>query len=186
LLLDIHSIIAEERITWIPASRELVVFATPAVQQSVAKAIDDCEQDALLFERLDLCGADPQLVDNIVRGAIRVQKIAKSQESSTGEFRFQLRSPAQCVDVWGRAAQIDFVKTTIEALGQQKPTIQQPPVEDDRVVRSSATTAAREDPISQRPRLLAPAGPIRLVPIKGADLLLIRGQRSDIERLFSD
>ncbi len=186
ILLTIKSSVPQERTSWIPASRELVVFAGSAVQQAVAETIRKHERDALLFERLDLQDADPRLVDKIVRGAVRVQDTAASKDLLNSKFQFQLRSSANMVDVWGQASQIDFVRTTIEALSVRKSPLQQPPVGNDRIVDSPPPAAASEDPRSARAPLLAPSGPIRLVPIRGADLLLIRGQRSDIERLFKN
>ncbi len=185
LVREIEMVVPSDRLFVSLASHEVIVFAKPSVQQSVADAIAAYEKHALLFERIDLFSADPRLVDKIVRSGIDAGSNEDAEPMAKASLRMQVDSTNRVL-VWGRASQIEFVKQTIDALNQNGSQDKQATAPNNRTAKAAAASKETADPSRRRARLLAPSGPIRIVPIKGADLLLIRGQQSDVERLFDD
>ncbi len=179
----LEGIVPEVRMLEMPESRAIAVYARASLQRSVAKAIADHERNAILFDRLDPRNADPQAVTQVVISGIKAAK-SENADSDGDAFHIQFDPLSRQFLVRGRALEIDFVKQTIDAVSQH-PDPPGTPSNDQRA-KIATIDSMNEPPTAERHSLRVPSGPLRIVPVKGLDLLLIRGRPSDVEAISGE
>ncbi len=203
----VASIVPAERIALISATRELAVFATESAQNAVAERIAAHEKNALLLERMDLSGIDPQMVAAAIRIALRTEASDEPEKRLTrGTLKYEMDAAAQILTVAGTESQINFVKRIVaeiekgakdpqrsrsiadaseaaepSRLAGDQPSRLSP---DGIVARESMVEKPTTQQSTAEPRiLLAPRGPVKIVHIKGLDLFLIRASGDGRSRL---
>lgn len=194
----VTSIVPNERVVPMSASRELAVFAVPSVQNAIAERIALHEKNALLFERIDLVETDPQVVRVSIQNALRHETAQKAESPMLKRsLKFEIDARKKQLLVWGGESQINFVKDIVleaerDAKDRRKmqqiadanhaaEPVQSPQNHESTMPPIDSRTA--DGLLGQSKRLLVPRGPVRVVHVKGLDLLLIRSRGGGDQRL---
>ena len=173
----------------IPQRGGLAVFAPAEIQKSVAERIATFEKSAELLERIDLASSDPQRVYEAVQHFLRHQRSQRPAKSAEIPIKIAIDSQLKQLLVYGPESRIEVVKTFVLGFNQADKVRREkvaavntgqnrkPFSADSRDTR----TRNRPNDRPERPELQLPSGPVRIVHVKGADLLLIRGARGRTE-----
>jgi hypothetical protein len=184
------------------ASREMVVFAAPAIQNAVAECIASYEKNAMLFDRIDLQKTDPREVGLAIERAVR-RETEKNRESFLPDDRIEYRfGPlAKKLLVRGTESQIDSVRNIVTNLAERSGVERQLRSTSETDSTNDATVLAEQKESNQSPSgrrfgkksiankrfteptmLLVPRRPVKIVHVKGLDLLLIRGSGGSVRK----
>lgn len=164
----------------LPQDRAFAVLASPSTHASIARKIADHENESILIDQIDLSRTD---VDRFLDTAESLRRHAV-ENSKGGAFKYEVDLRHNKMTVQGIRLHVDTLKRIAGSKAYAAKTslddsdvVTSPDMPDTNRNQIPDSVAKSGEPDPARPKFLRlPRGPIRVVPIRELDLLLIRAR----------